>query len=93
MRTAKGRTPATPTRRLRLDLLTLVTVYVTAPNDLTWHLATSLDRVALPIMLLASLNVAAWGAVALAELRGPGFHCRAARAEFPERRCRRAGRA
>jgi hypothetical protein len=49
-------------------LAALTGTYLTTANDLTWHLATSLDRVVLPLLLLATASVVIWAAIAVAAL-------------------------
>ena len=51
----------------------LVFIYATSTAlDLRWYLSTSLDRVTVPVELLAILSVACWAAAAIVRLRGDG---------------------
>ncbi|MET8360477.1 hypothetical protein [Micromonospora sp. NPDC005171] len=45
-------------------LAVLVGTYVSGPNDIEWWLATSVDRVTLPVTLLSAVSLAGWVAVA-----------------------------
>jgi hypothetical protein len=45
---------------------TLILTYLVSPFDVQWHLATSADRVSLPIVLLAGASAVCWGVLALA---------------------------
>ncbi|MEU8253971.1 hypothetical protein AB0C06_06850 [Micromonospora inaquosa] len=45
-------------------LVVLVGTYLTGPNEIQWWLATSVQRVTLPVMLLAAVSLAGWVAVA-----------------------------
>ncbi|MFI6760007.1 hypothetical protein ACIBF5_12805 [Micromonospora sp. NPDC050417] len=43
----------------------LVLTYLITPHDLTWHLGSSVDRVSLPLILMACASAACWGAAAV----------------------------
>ncbi|MFI5909722.1 hypothetical protein [Dactylosporangium sp. NPDC051541] len=43
----------------------LTLIYVVTPNDLHWHLSTSVDRVVIPIVMLSCASAAGWAATAL----------------------------
>jgi hypothetical protein len=45
---------------------TLTITYLTSPNDITWHLATSADRVTVPLTLIAVASAVIWGTIAYA---------------------------
>ncbi|MET8090979.1 hypothetical protein [Micromonospora sp. NPDC005220] len=45
-------------------LAVLIVTYLTGPNDIQWWLATSVQRVTLPVLLLAAVSLAGWVAVA-----------------------------
>ncbi|WP_406059690.1 hypothetical protein [Micromonospora sp. NBC_00860] len=45
-------------------LVVLIGTYVSGPNDIEWWLATSVDRVTLPVTLLSAVSLAGWVAVA-----------------------------
>ncbi|MEU4551020.1 hypothetical protein [Micromonospora violae] len=47
-------------------LVVLIGTYLTGPNEIEWWLATSVQRVTLPVLLLATVSIAGWVAVALA---------------------------
>ncbi|MDG4807811.1 hypothetical protein O7634_13735 [Micromonospora sp. WMMD1120] len=55
-------------------LAVLVWTYVSGPNDIEWWLRTSVDRVALPVVLLAAVSCAGWVAVACGAGRAPTPH-------------------
>ena len=67
-----------------LFLATLTITYLTSPNDITWHLATSATRVTVPLCLLVVASSAIWGVTAYAacvgqtdDLTGGGARTRA----------------
>ncbi|GAA3456209.1 hypothetical protein [Dactylosporangium matsuzakiense] len=43
----------------------LTLIYVVTPNDLHWHLSTSVDRVVIPIVMLSCASAACWAVTAL----------------------------
>lgn len=47
-------------------LATLTVTYLTSPNDITWHLATSANRVTVPLTLLVVASSVIWGVTAYA---------------------------
>ncbi|MEK8108110.1 hypothetical protein NKG94_30180 [Micromonospora sp. M12] len=50
-------------------LAVLVWTYLSGPNDIRWWLATSADRVTLPVLLLFAVSCAGWVAVAFGDDR------------------------
>ncbi|MBX6723533.1 MAG: hypothetical protein IRY92_09900 [Dactylosporangium sp.] len=48
----------------------LILAYLISPYDINWHLRTSLDRVSLPLVLLACASCAIWAGVALDHMPG-----------------------
>jgi hypothetical protein len=53
-----------------LFFVTLTITYLTSPNDIAWHLATSADRVTVPLTLLVVASSAIWGVTAYAACVG-----------------------
>lgn len=52
-------------------LVVLITTYLISPHELRWHLLTSIDRVTLPIVLLAGVSVICWAAIAASRRPAP----------------------